>query len=250
MKTLVHQLRYEQLLFWRAREGAFFIFLFPILLLLLLGSVYDGEIDGVPAATYLMIGMLGYGAANTGFAGLAIQLVLRREYALLKRIRATPLPARTFLVSLLGSNLVVFALQAVLIVVLGLLLYDFTLPERMISFVLALVLGALAFAGLGLAAAALIRSADAVAPAVNAIVLPMAFLSGAFGPTDAYPRLLQWIGEILPLSHLIDILTAIVRDGQPIWDEGANVAIVAAWGVAGLTVAALRFRWEPVHGVS
>jgi ABC-2 type transport system permease protein len=250
MKILLHQLRYEQLLFWRAREAAFFIFLFPVLLLLLLGSVYDGEIDGIPAASYLLIGMLGYGAANTGFAGLAIQLVLRREHALLKRIRATPLDASRYLGCLLVSNLFVFAIQAVAIVVLGILLFGFELPDQLLSFVVALVFGAASFTGLGLAAAALIRSDEAVAPAVNAIVLPMAFLSGAFGPTDGYPRLLQLIGDVLPLSHLIDILTAIVRDGEPIWEQGADVAVVAAWGAAGLLVAVRRFRWEPVHGVT
>jgi ABC-2 type transport system permease protein len=250
MKILLHQLRYEQLLFWRAREAAFFIFLFPVLLLLLLGSVYDGEIDGIPAASYLLIGMLGYGAANTGFAGLAIQLVLRREHALLKRIRATPLDASRYLGCLLVSNLLVFAIQAVTIVVLGILLFNFELPDQLLSFVVVLAFGAASFTGLGLAAAALIRSDEAVAPAVNAIVLPMAFLSGAFGPTDGYPRLLQLIGDVLPLSHLIDILTAIVRDGEPIWEQGADVAVVAAWGAAGLLVAVRRFRWEPVHGVT
>ncbi len=245
MKVLLHQLRYEQLLFWRAREAAFFIFVFPVLLLLLLGSVYDGEIEGIPATTYLLIGMLGYGAANTGFAGLAIQLVLRRENALLKRIRATPLDASSYLGCLLASNLVVFAIQALTIVVLGILLFDFELPDDLFSFVLALLLGAVAFTGLGLAAAALIRSSEGVAPVVNAIVLPMAFLSGAFGPTDGYPQLLQWIGDVLPLSHLIDILTAIVRDGESLFADPTALAIVVAWGAAGLAIALRRFSWMP-----
>jgi ABC-2 type transport system permease protein len=250
VKILLHQLRYEQLLFWRAREAAFFIFVFPVLLLLLLGSVYTGDIEGIPAATYLVIGMLGYGAANTGFSGLAIQLVLRRENALLKRIRATPLEPATYLGCLLASNLVVFAVQSATIVALGSLLYGFDLPDEVASFALALLLGGATFTGLGLAAAALIRSAEAVAPAVNVIVLPMAFLSGSFGATSEYPQLLQWIGDVLPLSHLIDILTAIVRDGEPIWEQGTDVAVLVAWGLAGLVVAARRFRWEPVHGVT
>ncbi|MGZ4289661.1 MAG: hypothetical protein ACXVQZ_03480, partial [Gaiellaceae bacterium] len=71
----VHQLRSEQLVFWRSREAAFFIFLFPLLLYVLLGSVYSGKIYGVPAAEALLAGLVGYGCANTAFAGLAIQLV-------------------------------------------------------------------------------------------------------------------------------------------------------------------------------
>ena len=78
-KALTHQVRAEQLVFWRSKEAALFIFLLPVLLFLLLGSVYNGEIYGVPAPEALLAGLIGYGCANTAFAGLAIQLVLRRE---------------------------------------------------------------------------------------------------------------------------------------------------------------------------
>ena len=77
MRLLRHQLAGEQRIFWRNREGSFFVFLFPIVFLLLLRSVYDGTIDGYRASDLLLL--LGYGAANTAFAGLAILLVIRRE---------------------------------------------------------------------------------------------------------------------------------------------------------------------------
>ena len=63
---------------------------------------------------------------------------------------------------------------------------------------LALLLGAVSFAGLALAAASLIRSAEAVAAVVNVIVLPMSFLSGAFGETDNLPRVLELVASVLP----------------------------------------------------
>ena len=92
-----HELRMQQLMFWRNRESAVFVFVFPPMLFLLLGAVYDGTIDGVPAADRLLVGIIGYGCANTAFGGLAITLVLRREGGLLKRIRTTPLPRRSTL---------------------------------------------------------------------------------------------------------------------------------------------------------
>ena len=101
----MHQLRGEQLVFWRSQEAALFIFLFPLLLFVLLGSVYSGKIYGVPASQALLAGLIGYGCANTAFAGLAIQLVIRRENAILKRLRATPLPAATYVAALLVSTL-------------------------------------------------------------------------------------------------------------------------------------------------
>jgi ABC-2 type transport system permease protein len=241
----LHQLRAELLIFRRSRESAFFIFVFPLLLLLLLGSLYEGEIEGEPAANYLLVGILGYGAANTGFGGLAISLVVRREYGILKRIRATPLPGWLYLVSLLGSNLIVYAIQSVCVVALAVVAYDADWPRRPLSLAAALLAGAVCFMGLGVAAAALIRSAEAVAPAVNVVVLPMAFLSGSFGPTEGYPDVLETLAELLPLSHFIDVVGAVVLDGEALWSRPADLAVVAAWGAAGFLVARQRFGWEP-----
>src|SRR5262249_17516006 len=118
-RLFVHQLRSEQLVFWRSREAAFFIFLFPLLLFVLLGSVYSGKIYGVPAAEALLAGLIGYGCANTAFAGLAIQLVIRRENGILKRLRSTPLPPATYVSAVLVSTLIVFALQTVALFLMG-----------------------------------------------------------------------------------------------------------------------------------
>jgi ABC-2 type transport system permease protein len=245
VNTLAHQLRAEQLVFWRSREAAVFIFIFPPMLFLLLGSVYDGTIDGHPAADVLLAGMLGYGAANTAFAGLTIQLVIRRESGVLKRLRATPLPQWTYLASVLLSTLAIFVLQTAVILALGRFLFDADLPERWLSLALAVLLGVAGFAGIGLGAASLIRSSEGSSAVVNVILLPMAFVSGSFGPTDDYPDFLQAIGAVLPLKHFVDAVEAVYLDGEPLWDESLAIAIVAAWGLAGILVAARRFTWEP-----
>jgi ABC-2 type transport system permease protein len=243
--AFLHQLRYEQLIFWRSREAAIFVFLLPVLLFLLLGAVYSGDIDGDPAANYLLAGMIGYGVANTALGGLAIFLVLRRENGILKRIRSTPLPAATYLASVLASTLVVFALQTAVLVVVGRLLYDADLPGRPGSLLLALALGAVAFAGLGVAVAALIRSGEGASPIVNVIVLPMAFLSGSFGPEEDYPALLEAIGEVLPLKHFLDLVGAVYLDEESFWSRPGAIGIVALWGLAGIAIAVRHFRWEP-----
>jgi ABC-2 type transport system permease protein len=245
VSTLVHQLRAEQLVFWRSREAAVFIFIFPPLLFLLLGSVYEGTIDGHPAADVLLAGMLGYGAANTAFAGLTIQLVIRRESGVLKRLRATPLPRWAYLAAVLLSTLAIFALQTALMLALGRFLFDAQLPERWLSLALAVLLGVVAFAGIGIGAASLIRSAEGSSAVVNVILLPMAFLSGSFGPTDDYPEVLQAIGDVLPLKYFVDIVSAVYLDDEPLWEQGRAIAVVVAWGLAGLLVAARRFTWEP-----
>ena len=245
MKLFVHQLRSEQLLFWRSREAAFFIFGFPLLLFLLLGSVYTGKINGAPASSVLLAGMIGYGAANTAFAGTAIILVYRREYGILKRIRATPLPAWVYLASSLVSSLLVFLLETVLLFAVGRIFFGARLPGHIPSLVVAVLIGSVVFAALGLAAAALIRSAEGSSAAINFILLPMAFLSGSFGPTRHYPGFLRAIGDVLPLKYFIDLVKAIYLGGHALWSRPGALGVLAAWTVVGVTVALLRFGWEP-----
>jgi ABC-2 type transport system permease protein len=240
-----HQVRADQLIFWRGRESAVFVFLFPVLLFLLLSAVYSGEFEGRPLTDYLVPSLITYGVANTTFGGLAIILVLRREVGVLKRIRATPLPAATFLGATLCSTLLVFALQTAAIMLLGRLLYDWRLPEQWPSLLLAFALGALCFAGMGFGAAALIRSGEGASAVVNVLVLPMTFLAGGFGPTRDYPRFLQTIADLLPLTYLVEIVQAAVYGGEPIWRQPWAVLVLVGWGLAGSLIAWRRFGWEP-----
>jgi ABC-2 type transport system permease protein len=243
-----HQLRWEQVVFWRSKEAALFIFIFPLLLFVLLGSVYSGKIYGVPAPQALLAGLIGYGCANTAFAGLAIQLVLRRESGILKRLRSTPLPASTYIATLLASTLIVFALQTIVLFVLGRVLYGTPFPTAIGSLVLAVVIGSAAFAGIGVAAASLIRSGEGSSAVVNFILLPMAFLTGSFGPTRHYPSFLRAIGDVLPLKYFIEIMNAVYLHGHALWTKPGAIGVLAAWGATGLVVAALKFRWEPREG--
>jgi ABC-2 type transport system permease protein len=244
-RLFVHQLRSEQLVFWRSREAAFFIFLFPLLLFVLLGSVYSGKIYGVPAPEALLAGLIGYGCANTAFAGLAIQLVLRRENGILKRLRSTPLPPATYIGSLLVSTLVVFALQTLALFLLGRVLYGTPFPSDAGSFAAAVVIGAAVFAALGTTTASVIRSAEGSSAVVNFILLPMAFLTGSFGPTHHYPAFLRAIGDVLPLKYFIKLVNAVYLHGHGFWTQPGALAVLAAWGAAGLVFTVFRFRWEP-----
>jgi len=243
--TLAHQLRFEQKIFWRSREAAVFIFIFPLLLYALLGSVYGEEIDGIPAEDVLLVGLFGYGAATTAFGGLAITLVIRRESGVLKRLRATPLPPPVYLTAVLLSTLTTFALQSVALLALGGFGFGASMPRNWLGFAGAIVLGVASFAGLGFGAASLIKSAEGVSAVVNVVILPMAFLSGSFGPTADFPAPLQAIADVLPLTYFLDIVYGIYLGGDSLFADPKALAIVVAWGLAGLIVALGRFGWTP-----
>ncbi len=245
MTVLLHQLAFEQRVFWRSREAAVFLFVFPLLLYALLGSVYDGEIDDVPAVDYLLAGLFGYGAATTTFAGVAIYLVSRREAGVLKRVRSTPLPPATYFAAVLLSMLVVFALQSATLLALGGLAFGASMPANWIGFLGAILLGAACFSAMGVGIASLIRSAEGVSAVVNVIVLPMAFLSGSFGPTDEYPSFLQALADVLPLTYFLDVVYGVYLDGESLFADPTALVVVIAWGTAGAVVALRYFGWMP-----
>ena len=245
MKMFLHQLRAEQRLYWRSTEAAIFTFIFPLLLYVLLGSVYSKPYYGKPASQVLLAALFAYGCAMVAFAGLAITLVIRREASLLKRLRATPLRPGTFVASLLASTLVVFALETIALFSLGNVVYGTPFPDRIGSMVALVVIGSLCFAAMGVGLSGLIKSAQGSSAVVNLIVLPMAFVSGAFGPTENFPHFLQVIGKVLPLTYFVNLSNAVYLQGQPVWTQPQALIILTAWGLAGLVAALRKFSWEP-----
>jgi ABC-2 type transport system permease protein len=245
-RLFLHELRVEQKLFWRSYEAAFFTFLLPIIFLVLLGSVYgDDEIGGLNGSTYLLAGLLGYGVVSTAFAGLAITLVIRREAGVLKRVRGTPLPPAIYLAAVIGSTLIVIALETIAQILLGRYVLDAHWPASPFSFAIALLLGAAAFAALGLAITAAVRSAEGSSAVVNAIYLPMVFISGVFFSVKSMPGFLQAIADVLPLTYLLRLVRDLFVHGDSLASSPGSLAVLALWGAAGAIVAARRFRWEP-----
>jgi ABC-2 type transport system permease protein len=202
----------------------------------------------VRSAPFLEAGMIGYGAISIAFAGLAIVLVIRREAGILKRLRATPLPAPVYVAALLGAFLTAFAVEVLGLLVLGRLFFSIGFPGQPLSLALALILGTAAFCGLGIGLTALIKSAEGASAVVNAIYLPAAFLAGAFFSPHHFPQVLRAIANVLPLTYFLRLTRNVMLHGDTIWSQGTNIAVVAAWGALGVIVALKAFRWEPSEG--
>jgi ABC-2 type transport system permease protein len=248
VRLWVHELRVEQLLFWRNREAAFFTFFLPVIFFLIFGSVYGKSFikqEHVKASPFLEAGMIGYGVAATCFAGLGISLVVRRESGVLKRIRGTPLPPATYILGVLGSTFIVFLIEAVLIIAIGRLLFSVAVPNALFSLLFVLALGALAFAGMGLGITGLVRSAEGSSAVINAVYLPMAIISGTFFTPKTYPGFLKAIAEVLPLTHYTKLTRDVMLRNEHFWHDGGAIAVVALWGAIGVVGAVRGFRWQP-----
>ena len=233
------QFRFERKLFWRNPSAAFFNFLLPLLLLVLIATAFSnepGELD------VLIPGVAGMGVLATTFTALAFNLTLLRDEGVLKRIRGTPMPAGAYLAGFIGSATLNAFLQVALVVTIGNLVYGVDWPEKPLMLAGFTLLGVICFAALGVAFSHLIPNEDAAPAYTNAVFLPLIFISGVFYSADELPEALKAIAEALPLKHLIDGLSeAIVGGGA---DVGTAAIIVAAWAAAGLFLAVRFFRWE------
>jgi len=246
MRLFLHELKTEQVLFWRNREAAFFTFFLPVIFFLVFGSIYGSDtISGIRGASFLEAGMIGYGVASTAFAGLAITMVIRRESGVLKRIRATPLPPWTYLLAVLVSTFVTFLIEAALLIALGRILFSVGLPDRSFSLLVALLIGAASFAALGLGLTSIVRSAEGSSAVVNFVYLPMAIISGTFFSPNKYPSFLKAIADVLPLTYFTKLTRDVMVHHHHIWSETGSIAIVLIWGVIGLVAALRGFRWQP-----
>jgi ABC-2 type transport system permease protein len=174
--------------------------------------------------------------------------VIRRESGILKRLRATPLPAPAYVAALLTAFIAAFAVEVAGLILLGRVLFGIPAPDRIGSLVLALLLGAIAFCGLGIGISSLIKSAEGSSAVVNAIYLPASFIAGAFFSPEHFPSALRAIAEVLPLTYFLRLIRNVMLHDQAIWTQGTNVAVVAAWGLLGVIVALRYFRWEPSEG--
>jgi ABC-2 type transport system permease protein len=233
------QFRFERRMFWRNPSAAFFNFLLPLLLLVLIASAFAGDDDELEV---LVPGVAGMGVLATTFTALAFNLTVLREEGVLKRIRGTPMPAGAYLAGLIGSAALNALLQVALVVAIGNLAYGVEWPEDPLMLVAFTLLGVVCFASLGVAFSHAIPNEDAAPAYTNAIFLPLLFISGVFYSADELPDALKVIAEALPLKHLIDGLSeAIVGGGG---DAGLAAAVVAGWAVAGIVLALRFFRWE------
>jgi ABC-2 type transport system permease protein len=242
---LAHQARYEQLSFWRNPQSAIFTFIFPVVFVTIIGALFGGVsrspyFGGLSALQYYVPTIAALSVLGSCYGQLAVALAMRRQNGILKRARATPLPAWAYFGGLLTHCVLVSAIDITLIVGVG-RLYGVPLPTHWLAIGLTLVLGAASFCALGVAVASVISNAEA-APAVAQLVLfPLLFISGTYLPIHS--QLLNRVAGWLPVRPFNEALTG--PFAQHTGADWRHLAVLAAWGGAGAIVAIRRFRWDP-----
>lgn len=207
------QIRYEQRGFWRNRRRAIFSFAFPLMFLLIFGTLSGGahikERGNLPLIDFYVPGIIAYAVMVIGFSNMAMFVANLRESGIIKRVRTTPMPWSSYLAGITLSNVLVVFASIVLLLAIGVLLmgarvFTATLP----GLILTVVLGTACFTTLGIAVSRLIPNTDSGMPVLMFFTLPLSFVSEVFFPLDGAPSWLKQVADVFPLRPLSNSLQA------------------------------------------
>jgi ABC-2 type transport system permease protein len=193
---------------------------------------------------FLIPGLLGMNLLGSGIWGVGFSVVQARQKKLLKRFMATPMRRSHYLLSFILSRLAFLILEVAALVGFGWLIFGVAVRGSFATLAGITILGAFAFAGLGLLVASRARTIEGVSGLMNLVMLPMWILSGTFFSYARFPDVMIPFVKALPLTALNDALRAVMIDGTGLVSLTAPLAIVGAWGAVSFVVALKIFRWR------
>jgi ABC-2 type transport system permease protein len=235
------QYRLERRMFWRNPSAAFFNFLLPLLFLGGGGAILHGNQHD---ENLLIPTIAGMSVMSTTFTALAYNIVFLRERGVLKRIRGTPLPTSSYFGGVAANAVTNTALQIAIIILAGRVLFGIGWPRDWGELIVFVVVGVMCFAALGVAFAHVIPNFESTAAYVNAVFLPVVFVSFFVFDSKSAPGFLRNIAEALPLKPLIDGLSGSLVTGSPLSSHLEALAVIGLWGVFGCYFALRGFSWE------
>jgi ABC-2 type transport system permease protein len=236
-----HQYRLERRMFWRNPTAAFFNFFLPLLFLALFGAIFGGDQETL---NVIVPGIAGMSIMSTTFSALAMNMTFLREQGVLKRMRGTPLPSGAYLAGIAANAVTNAAIQIALVVLAGRVFFGLGWPEDWLELVVFVVAGVVCLAALGVAWSHVIPNFDAAPAYVNIVFLPTIFISGVFYDVDNTPAFLRDIAQALPLTHLIDGLSAAMVTGEGLSDNLSALGVIGVWAAVGIVLAVRGFSWE------
>lgn len=246
--------------FFRRRDAVIFTFSMPIILLLLLGTMFKHDYPeyGITVADLYVTGLIAGGLLTTSFQNLGGSVTADRVDGTLKRLRATPMPRSSYFVGKTLLVLVVSVVETVLMLIIGVAILGMHLPAtpaRWVTLIWVLVLSVSAFSLLGIATAGLVRSWRNVTTVVSVPVILLQFISGVYVPLNELPGWLLSIASIFPLKWTAQGIRAALLPSRAAGLEaghsyqlGMVALVLAIWLIVGMVLCVTTFRWGRQSG--
>ena len=241
--------------FSRQRESVVFTIFFPLILMVIFGSVFKDTIaPGVKFSQYFVAGMIASGMVNSGFQQLAIMIPMERDAGALKRLRGTPMPLASYFI---GKSILVLAsmlIQTILLIAGGVAFFGLRLPttsEKWWLLILLLILGSANSTALGIAFSSIPKSGRGASAVVSPVVIILQFFSGVFFIFTQLPHWMQQVAAIFPLKWLTQGMRQVflpdsfaIKEVAKSWETSRGIMINVAWLVVGVGLAIRSFKWE------
>ncbi|MEU8268718.1 ABC transporter permease [Sphaerisporangium sp. NPDC049002] len=242
--------------FFRNRQSLFFTLLLPIVLMLVLGSIFSGTVPGTHTdfKTMFVAGIIACGIMSVSFNGLAISIAIERDTGMIRRLASSPMPKSAYFIGKIVRVVVTGLLESAVLVAVGVALFHLPMPPdatHWLTFIWVLLLGAMACALLAVAFSTAIPNARSAPAIVTLPFLILQFISGVFFPYGQLPVWMQTIAAFFPLKWMTQGLRSVFLPAdfarvEPAgtWELGHVAAVLAAWCVASLLLSLLTFRWR------
>ena len=234
----LHQSSYDLRAFLRNRQSQFFTLALPVLFLVIFASVFGGGGSTVAVAggristsVSYVPGIIALGVIAACFGNLVASVTAQRERGVLKRRRATPVPAAAVITGRVVTAIVIAVVMSAVLLGIGWAAYGADVPGRTaLALVVTVVIGAASFCCMGYALTSLIHNEDTALPTTQALLLPLYFISGVFVTVTILPHWLADVGAIFPVRDLADaLLIAYNPYTTGLGFAGVDLLIVAAW---------------------
>lgn len=243
---VLHQARYDLLGILRNRQARFFTLILPVLFLFIFVGIFGNHVvNGVKLSTTYVPGLSALGVISSSFINLVISITVLREEGILKRRRATPVPAWVLIAGRTLTAVVTSLAVVTVLVLVGRFAFGVTLRTAAIpGIAFTVIVGSITFCVLGYALSTVIHSEDAAQPMVQATMLPLYFISGIFIANSNIPSWLQHVASVFPVQHLANGLHSAYDPTKTgvgiVWTD---IGVLAIWAAIGLAVALRRFSW-------
>jgi ABC-2 type transport system permease protein len=241
--------------FARQRESVVFTLLFPVILLVIFGSVFKNTIaPGVTFSQYFVAGMIASGLVNTGFQALAITIPLERDFGALKRLRGTPMPASSYFIGKAILVSVSMVIQILMLFGFGVIFFGVhmpTSPSKWLTFAWLVLLGSACSTALGIAFSIVPKSGRGASAVVSPIVIILQFFSGVFFIFTQLPAWMQQVAAIFPLKWLTQGMRSVflpdsfaTQEVAKSWENGRTFIVLVIWLAIGIYFSVRKFKWD------
>jgi ABC-2 type transport system permease protein len=250
----LRQGRLEITQFLRSRESVVFTMGFPIIMILIFASIFDGTIGGgVRFTQYFITGMIASGLMTVSFQNLGIWIPIERDRGVLKRYRGTPMPKWVWFAGKVIMVVAIGVVETALLLAVAVALFDLKLPgtaAKWFTFGWVAVLGVTACTLCGIAISSLARTARSGSAVVTPVALVLQFISGVFFVFTDLPAWMQQVAALFPLKWMCQGLREVflpesfgAQEPAGSFELGRVALVLALWCVIGLVLCLTTFRW-------